>query len=47
MTDLREIIPRIAEGLPVVLMEAKALGRPVISTFIARMSELVVPGEHG
>ena len=30
-----------------VIMEAMALGRPVISTFVAGIPELVIPGEHG
>ncbi len=34
-------LPSFAEGLPVVIMEAFALGRPVISTFIAGIPELV------
>ncbi len=41
------ILPSFAEGLPVVLMEAMALRRPVISTFVAGIPELVEPGEHG
>jgi glycosyltransferase involved in cell wall biosynthesis len=41
------VLPSFAEGLPVVLMEAMALKRPVISTFVAGIPELVVPGEHG
>jgi glycosyltransferase involved in cell wall biosynthesis len=41
------ILPSFAEGLPVVIMEAMALRRPVISTFVAGIPELVVPGEHG
>jgi colanic acid/amylovoran biosynthesis glycosyltransferase len=28
-------------------MEAMALSRPVISTYVAGIPELVVPGEHG
>ncbi|MHA7873346.1 MAG: glycosyltransferase, partial [Hyphococcus sp.] len=32
------------EGLPVVIMEALALGRPVISTYIAGIPELVDDG---
>jgi glycosyltransferase involved in cell wall biosynthesis len=41
------VLPSLAEGLPVVIMEAMALGRPVISTYIAGIPELVQPGEHG
>ena len=41
------ILPSFAEGLPVVIMEALALGRPVVSTYIAGIPELVVPGESG
>lgn len=41
------VLPSFAEGLPVVLMEAMALRRPVIGTYIAGIPELVVPGEHG
>lgn len=35
------VLPSFAEGLPVVLMEALALRRPVISTYIAGIPELV------
>ena len=35
--------PSLQEGLPVVIMEAMALGRPVISTYVAGIPELVVP----
>ncbi len=35
------VLPSFAEGLPVVLMEALALGRPVICTRIAGIPELV------
>ena len=35
------LLPSFAEGLPVVIMEALALGRPVISTYIAGIPELV------
>lgn len=41
------VLPSFQEGLPVVLMEAMALGRPVISTYVAGIPELVVPGENG
>lgn len=39
--------PSFQEGLPVVLMEATALRRPVISTYVAGIPELVTPGEVG
>jgi colanic acid/amylovoran biosynthesis glycosyltransferase len=35
------LLPSYAEGLPIVIMEALALGRPVISTRIAGIPELV------
>jgi glycosyltransferase involved in cell wall biosynthesis len=41
------VLPSFAEGLPVVLMEAMALRRAVISTFVAGIPELVRPGEDG
>lgn len=41
------VLPSFAEGLPVVLMEAMALRRPVLSTYIAGISELVRSGEDG
>ena len=41
------VLPSFAEGLPVVLMEALALRRPAISTYIAGIPELVRPGETG
>lgn len=41
------VLPSFAEGLPVVLMEAMALRRPVITTSIAGIPELVRHGEHG
>ena len=39
--------PSFQEGLPVVLMEALALGRPVLSTYIAGIPELVIPDQAG
>ncbi|MGC4063120.1 MAG: glycosyltransferase [Polyangiaceae bacterium] len=41
------VLPSFAEGLPVVIMEAFALGRPVLSTYVAGIPELVRPGENG
>ena len=41
------VLPSFAEGLPVVIMEAMALGRPVLSTYVAGIPELVHPGLHG
>jgi colanic acid/amylovoran biosynthesis glycosyltransferase len=41
------VLPSFAEGLPVVLMEAMALERPIISTYIAGIPELVRPGKDG
>lgn len=41
------VLPSFAEGLPVVIMEALALGRPVLSTSVAGIPELVRPGENG
>lgn len=41
------VLPSFAEGLPMAIMEAMALHRPVISTFIAGIPELVVSEENG
>ena len=41
------VLPSFAEGLPVVIMEALALGRPVISTCVAGIPELVESGING
>jgi glycosyltransferase involved in cell wall biosynthesis len=41
------VLPSFAEGLPVVLMEAMALRRPVIATYIGGIPELVRSGQDG
>lgn len=41
------VLASFAEGLPVVVMEALALRRPVVSTYIAGIPELVRHGENG
>lgn len=41
------VLPSFAEGLPVVLMEALALERPVITTYVAGIPELVRDGISG
>ena len=44
------VLPSFAEGLPVAIMEALAMGRPVVSTMVAGIPELVRgdgPGRNG
>ena len=41
------VLPSFAEGLPVVIMEALAVGRPVITTIIAGIPELVEDQRNG
>ena len=41
------VLASFAEGLPVVIMEAMALRRPVIATSVGGIPELVLPGENG
>ena len=41
------VLPSFEEGLPVVIMEAMALHRPVLSTYVAGIPELVIPGKTG
>ena len=40
-------LPSFAEGLPVVVMEAMALRRPVLTTYVAGIAELVRDGRDG
>lgn len=41
------VLPSFAEGLPVVIMEAMALRRPAITTYVAGIPELVTDGVDG
>jgi len=41
------VLPSFSEGLPVVIMEAMALNRPVISTYVAGIPELIQSGKTG
>ena len=41
------VLPSFGEGLPVVIMEAMALRRPVLTTYVAGIPELVRQGENG
>lgn len=41
------VLPSFAEGLPVVLMEAMLLEKPVLSTYVAGIPELVIDRENG
>jgi glycosyltransferase involved in cell wall biosynthesis len=40
-------LPTFAEGLPVALMEAMAVGVPVVTTYISGIPELVIDGWTG
>lgn len=46
-TSRAMVLPSFAEGLPVAIMEALALGRPVISTCITGIPELLRDRENG
>lgn len=41
------VLPSFIEGLPVVIMEAMAMSRPVIATYVGGIPELVLDGETG
>lgn len=41
------ILPSFSEGLPVVIMEAMALRRPVLATYVGGIAELVIPKVTG
>jgi colanic acid/amylovoran biosynthesis glycosyltransferase len=41
------ILPSIAEALPVVLMEAQAIGLPVIATSVGSVDQVVMNGKSG
>jgi len=41
------VLPSFSEGLPVAIMESFGLGRPVISTYVAGIPELVETGRSG
>lgn len=47
LTSRALVLPSFAEGLPVVIMEALALKRPVLTTYVAGIPELVRHGESG
>ena len=41
------ILASLTEGLPIVIMEAMALRRPVLATYVGGIPELVLSGENG
>ena len=40
-------MPSFAENLPVAMMEALAMGRPVLGTYIAGVPELIIENVNG
>jgi colanic acid/amylovoran biosynthesis glycosyltransferase len=41
------LLPSLAEGLPVAIMEAMALGRPIVATYVGGIPELVRNDQEG
>ena len=41
------VLPSFSENMPVAIMEAMALGRPIVSTYVAGIPELVKPEKTG
>jgi glycosyltransferase involved in cell wall biosynthesis len=41
------VLPSFAEGLPMVIMEAMALRRPSLTTYVAGIPELIIDGVNG
>jgi colanic acid/amylovoran biosynthesis glycosyltransferase len=41
------LLPSIAEALPVVIMEAQAIGLPVLATDVGSVAELIIDGKTG
>jgi glycosyltransferase involved in cell wall biosynthesis len=41
------VLASFGEGLPVVIMEAMAMARPIVSTDVGGVGELVIDGETG